>query len=322
MLARSSAGGLPSIPILAALALLLTGCGASPAAPATTAISSTATVPATSRVLPPHGLDAGAVPADLATVDGARVPAWLYRSQVNFRLALREAPATPGGAMVSLPPEQVRAIERSSLEAVIESTMLVRYGELHGWVPTPARVEDNYQLVVARRGGSEASQRQVQSEFLTVEQDREVARNKLVTQQVLDHFLAGLHQPVGIVLYRMVLARTPAAAAWIRALLLHTGRWVHIARAYSLDPIGRSLGGEQPSLAPGPAGTFAGAVSSLPPGALSEPIRAPGGWAVVQVLRRLPGRDLLAGDLARYRAWVLDLRRRAQVHSALPLSPG
>jgi parvulin-like peptidyl-prolyl isomerase len=215
----------------------------------------------------------------------------------------------------------LRTIERQALIAVIENALLVSYGEAHGWAPSAAEVADAYQLVIQRRGGEAASLRQVASEYLTVDQDRSVMRNRLVTQQVLDHFLAGLHQPVQTVQYRMIVTSSRAQAEQVRILLQRSDRWVDLAAQYSHDPVGKAQGGEQPFLTKGQGRiALAARIFSLPIGKLSAPIHLKQGWAVIEVLRRLPSPDQLQQDNARYYAWIDALLRKARITSYISLA--
>jgi hypothetical protein len=270
--------------------------------------------------LPPNGLRPTDVPRVVGTVNGKPVPTWLYLSQVNFQLSVAESGSSgqPGEPVTRA---QLRSIEQQSLVAVIEEMLLVDYGLAHGWAPTPQQEADSYQRVVQRRGGTAASLRQVASEYLTVDQDRTVATYHLITQQVLEHFVSGLHQPVAAASFRMIVTAGNAQSAQVRDMLARSGRWVDLAARYSIDSVGRNAGGEQPILERSGSADPAlrAAIFGTPPQHLTGPIHLRGGWAVLEVLQAFPSQDLYRADLVRYQQWAENLRARARITAYISL---
>lgn len=167
------------------------------------------------------------------------------------------------------------------------------------------------------------SLRQVASQYLTVARDRELTRYRLITDQVLDRFVAGLHQPVASAGIRLILTAGRDQAAHVRDLLVSSGRWVEVAAANSIDPLGRVAGGEQPLLNrkdhADPA--LLSAVFRLPLGVLSAPVHLRQGWAIIQVLHVYPAADIYSADQLRYKLWIAGLRRRARITSYIRLAP-
>lgn len=320
---RISSPWLPSVCcVLPLCCLLLAGCGTTPSAtaeprPVSTIVPVVDSSPTVglAEALPPRGLRPSDVPTVVATVQGKPVPTWLYLSQVNFQLSLQEK-----GASAPVTNAQLLVIEQQALTAVIESELLVAYGEAHGWSPSSRQVDDAYARVIQRRGGVAASRAQVAREFLHEDQDRQVMRNGLVTERVLASYIDRLHQPVVAVAYRMIVVKTQQEATRVRAQLLRTDAWVALAQRYSIDAVGKAAGGTQPIAQKGTGDPLLRpTLFSLPLYQLSAPLRRASGWAVLEVTQRLPEPALYQQDLQAYYTWAATLRHAAHITSYIPL---
>lgn len=84
---------------------------------------------------------------------------------------------------------------------------------------------------------------------------------------------------------RQILVKTKAQAEKVRALLLGGASWKAVAAKYSIDSATKKLGGDLGEVTPGEmVAAFNKAAFSLPADTISQPVKSPYGWHIIEVL--------------------------------------
>ena len=245
----------------------------------------------------------------VATVDNHTI-LW---SELNYRLRFE---AEQRGLSVFVESEQIAALRREILDAMIDEQVLVLKAQQDSIQIDPSEVEEmlgqQFQLAKSSMSDGEfeqmlervgLSERQLKARY------RKEIRHRLLSRQMrafvsyrvhvshrdVEEFL-GAHQdtlPSQISLSHILIQVLPsdevlqekrARVEEIQALLDAGGDFATIARAHSEDPGSASLGGDLGCFSPGTlVPEFEEAAFALKPGQTSEPVLSPYGYHLIQV---------------------------------------
>ena len=256
---------------------------------------------------------AGALPELIdrivATVDNHTI-LW---SELNYRLRFE---AEQRGLSVFVESEQIKALRREILDAMIDEQVLVLKAQQDSIQIDPSEVEEmlGQQFQMAKSSMSDGefaqmlervglSERQLKARY------RKEIRHRLLSRQMrafvsyrvhvshrdVEEFLVA-HQdtlPAQISLSHILIQVLPsdevlkekrARVEEIQALLTAGGDFATIARTHSEDPGSASLGGDLGCFSPGTlVPEFEEAAFALKPGQTSEPVLSPYGYHLIQV---------------------------------------
>ena len=245
----------------------------------------------------------------VATVDNHTI-LW---SELNYRLRFE---AEQRGVSVFVESEQVKALRREILDAMIDEQILVLKAKQDSIQIDPSEVEEmlgqQFQLAKSSMDDGEfaqmlervgLSERQLKARYRKEIRHRLLSREMRtfvlyrvhVSHRDVEEFLIA-HQdtlPSQISLSHILIKVQPsdevlkeklARIEEIQALLAASGDFAAIARAHSEDPGSASLGGDLGCFSPGTlVPEFEEAAFALKPGQTSEPVLSPYGYHLIQV---------------------------------------
>lgn len=142
----------------------------------------------------------------------------------------------------------------------------------------------------------------LKAQGLTLPDLKKLIRDQLVSQNVYNHVVgtSKVTDAQALAYYkahkstyeqpekrhvRHILVKTKAEALKVRALLVGGASWKTVAAKYSTDPGTKKKGGDLGEITPGEmVPTFDKAAFSLPVDKISQPVKSPYGWHVIEVL--------------------------------------
>lgn len=228
---------------------------------------------------------------------------------------------------------QIDTLRRQVLEQIIDERLLQAEAKRQAITPTDAEIAKQVDAEIAgakeRIGGEEAYQAQLKRENITETQLRERYRNDLrkamavdrlkqkmfplkpVPQAEAEAFFAAHKDrfpkvPAEVSLQVIQIPPVPDSAAVAAALAKAQGarkrilageKFAKVASEVSEDPGSKNSGGDLGFFTRGHmVKEFEDAAFSLPPGRVSEPVRSPFGWHLIEVIERDTVRTTTGAD--------------------------
>jgi foldase protein PrsA len=211
----------------------------------------------------------------------------------------------------------------STLQQMVREILLQQYAQQHGITVTDAEIaakEDQIKAnfppgqwsdMLKSRGLTEDDVHKLISDQIII--DKAVGGNiKISDAQIAAYFAknhAAFDKPATVTARHILVADLKTAQA-VEAQLKSGKDFASVARQYSIDPGSKDKGGELGQIRHGqmvPA--FDAAVFSLPVGVISQPVKSPFGYHIIQVESRDPGQK---ATLANSRDKIADLLRQQQ----------
>jgi len=276
--------------------------------PEETPIESTATpVPAPTNTSEPLA----------AVVNGQPIPLAEYERQI----ARYEASMVAAGQDLSAPEGQSALAQGRQwvLDLMVEQMLIEHAATAEGLVVSDADVEATIAGLRADIG-DEAFDTWLVQEDMTREEMQERLRGDMLATQMANRVAESIPARAEHVHARHIVVATEEEARLILSQLQAGGDFASLARTYSLDISTRDLGGD---LGFFPAGVLTSkeveaAAFALQPGQLSDVVPSDLGFHIVQVVERVPDREIdpenlrLLRDQA-VRAWLDGLKNSADI---------
>lgn len=282
----------------------LSGCAANAttppptAAPGATVATRATSHSGTATPAPPQGV--------AALVNGEQIPLWEFHALLILNLENSNAVSAPATSPLS------QTVRRDTVRQIVDEALLNAYAERHGLAVSDATVSariEAYRLQsgtgfaasLARLGVSETQFR------------RMIARN-LNAQAVTQHVIGAINAPAVRVQVVQIAVTSRAGAQWVYDNVRRGTDAPLIAAQQSVDPNLRRLAGQLPPLTRAEGDALYGpnwshVAFALPAGHVSRPIHLRDGWAVLQVVERLPAASLMQHALD---SFVNSLRRTSR----------
>lgn len=259
-----------------------------------TAVAQATGVPATDTAVPPTAPPTltPTPPAPLAAqVNGTYVFLAEYQARVaQYEQALRDQGVDLDSAEGSALLAQARA---DVLEAMIDGVLIEQGAAGLGITITEEEVTSQLEADVATGGGEAAFDEWLQATGQTRDDYKEMLRQSLLGQRVMEAVTAGVPAEAEQVHVRHILVGTEEEAREVAGLLAGGADFVELARTRSLDVATRDNGGD---LGWFPRGLVAPeletAAFALQPGQISDVIQLGEGYHILQVVEREAARPL------------------------------
>ncbi|MBN1641861.1 MAG: peptidylprolyl isomerase [Anaerolineae bacterium] len=209
---------------------------------------------------------------------------------------------------------------RQVLDVMIEQVLIEQAAARAGIEVTPEEVERVIERDIEENGGRSAFDAWLQANDWTYEEYQTRQRSMMISSQMFEYITRDVPTKAEQVHARHILV---AAEGDARALLseLESGAdFAAVAREHSLDPSTKESGGD---LGFFPRGTLVvpeveDVAFSLPVGQVSNVVQSAMGYHIIQVVERVPDRDLTEESWhalreATFRDWVSDLWASANI---------
>ncbi|MGQ9584355.1 MAG: peptidylprolyl isomerase [Anaerolineae bacterium] len=258
--------------------------GTVPTEPSPATVSST-----TSPVPTPEAAPEGVA----ARVNGKPISLEVYQKQVaQFETALRAQGVSLDSAEGQ---ETLKQVRRQVLEALIDQALIEQGAEALGISVRESEVSAHVETSLAEGGGRERFLQWLEANAMTEEEFRSMVRSQLLTNALIDHVTSDLPEKVPQVRLRQILVSDADLAAQLRERLKRGESFAALAERFSEDESSRQQGGD--------IGWFPQGLSLLPPeveeasfalkvGEVSEVIKAPFGYYIIQVMEADAARPL------------------------------
>ena len=300
-----------------AIGIILSGCGARGVTmpTATPTLLPTAVPTATATVAPTPTLD---IEKLAARVNGEPIPLADYERQVRqFKAAYADAnydwTSEEGQRLAS-------QIQSQVLEAMIQTLLIQQEAARRGLTVSDEELEANVQESIEKGDGEAAFKEWLQKNGLTREQFVEEVRTGLLTSRLIEELTADLKQRTEQVHARHILLADLTTAQQVRRMLDRGEDFATLAKEYSHDQFTRDNGGDLGWFARGTLTwpEVEEAAFALQPGQISDVVKSPMGYHIIQVIERDPDRPLSPEMFQALKErtvarWLEEQRRSAQV---------
>jgi parvulin-like peptidyl-prolyl isomerase len=286
----------------------------------TVAASQEAIAPPPTADLPPTSTPAPTPtpPAPLAAqVNGEYIFLADYEQRVQqYEQALLDQGVDPDTAEGQ---ELLGESRRDVLEGMIDSVLIEQGGAALGVALSDEELEAQLAADIDAGGGQAAFDEWLQGTGQTRDDYKEMLRQSLLAQRVMEAVTAGVSAEAEQVHARHIVVDTEEEAEGILAALEGGADFVALARQHSVDTATKDNGGD---LGWFPRGLVApeleNAAFALQPGQVSEPIQLGEGYHIVQVVEREAARPLsletqMDVQRAMFEQWLDELRAAAQI---------
>jgi parvulin-like peptidyl-prolyl isomerase len=205
------------------------------------------------------------------------------------------------------------------LEGLIDGVLIDQAGTSLGIGPTEEDLEQQVEADIVAGGGQEPFEEWLQATGQTRDDYKEMLRQSLITQQVMETVSTGVGAEAEQVHVRLIKVDSEEAAQQILAALQQGGDFAALVREHSLDLATVENGGD---LGWFPRGYVApeleAAAFALQPGQVSGVIRLGEGYHIIQVIEREAARPLspemqLDLKLSIFEQWLAELRAAAEI---------
>lgn len=255
-------------------------------------------------------------PAPLAaTVNGQYIFLADYEQRVaRFEEALQEQGLDAGTGEGQAYLGQAR---QEVLESMIDMVLIEQSGAALGVGLSDAEVEAQIEADIVAGGGAESFEEWLQATGQTRDDYKELLRQSMLTQRVLEAVTADVTDVAEQVHARHIVLETEEAAREVVALLQSGADFAELAREYSIDPLTRDSGGDldwfpRELIAP----ELESAAFALQPGEYSEVIVMGDSYHILQVVEKEDARPLSAEfqllvQQSRFERWLEEQKTAA-----------
>ncbi len=282
----------------------------------TAAGSQEATAPPPTSDVPPTPTPTPPAPL-AALVNGEYVFLADYERRVQqYEQALLDQGMDPNTAEGK---ELLAESRKDVLEGMVDSVLMEQGAATLGLAISDQELEDQLASDIKAGGGQAAFDEWLQATGQTRDDYKEMLRQSLLAQRVMEVVSAGVSSEAEQVHARHIVVETEEEAEGIVAALEEGADFADLAQQHSVDAATKDNGGD---LGWFPRGLIAAELDSaafaLQPGEVSAPIRLGEGYHIVQVLEREAARPLseeMQMDLQRamFEQWLEELRAKAQI---------
>lgn len=215
--------------------------------------------------------------------------------------------------------ELLAQARRDVLEGLVDSVLIEQGGAALGVVLEDEAVEAQLLADIEAGGGQAAFDEWLQATGQTRDEYKEMLRQSMLAQRVMEEVTAGVPAEAEQVHARQIVVDSEEAGRQVLASLQEGADFVTLAREHSLDLATKDNGGD---LGWFPRGLVApeleNAAFALQPGQVSDLVRLGEGVHIVQVVERETSRPLsleMQMDLQRavFEQWLEDLLASAQI---------
>ncbi len=288
---------------------------ATPAAQAT-AGSQEVDTPAPTPDLPPTPTPTPPAPL-AALVNGEYVFLADYERRVQqYEQALLEQGMDPNTAEGQ---ELLAESRQDVLEGMVDSILIEQGAAALGLVVSDEELEAQLLADVEAGGGQAAFDEWLQVTGQTRDDYKEMLRQTLLAQRVMEAVTAGVSAEAEQVHARHIVVETEEEAQGILAALEDGEDFEDLVRQQSVDAATKENGGDLGWFPRGlVAAELENAAFALQPGQISQPVRLGEGYHIVQVLEREAARPLslemqMEVQQAMFEQWLDELRASAQI---------
>jgi foldase protein PrsA len=257
-------------------------------------------------------------PAPLAAVVNGE---YIFLSEYERRVAQYEEALQQQGLDASTPEGEAHLAQarRDVLEGLIDGVLIQQGAAALGVSLTDEELESQIESDIEEGGGQAAFDEWLQATGQTRDDYKEMLRQSLVSQRVLDAVTADVPAETEQVRARHIVVDTAEEARQILAMLQEGADFVALAREHSTDLATKDNGGD---LGWFPRGLVApeleAAAFGLQPGQVSDVIPLGEGYHIVQVVERDEVHPLSPDmqmdlKLALFDRWLADLRATAVI---------
>ncbi|HTX02155.1 MAG TPA: peptidylprolyl isomerase [Candidatus Acidoferrales bacterium] len=222
---------------------------------------------------------------------------------------------------------------RGVLNQLIQSDLIDQYAKENNINPTSAQIDDELNKLKARYPNGQFDMI-VKQQGLTDADVRNILRQQLVLQQAVAKRIPPVTQAQVAAFFkqnhamfdkpeqvraRHILVPDLKTAEMVEAKLKAGGNFAALAKQYSADPASKDKGGELGFFGHGQmVQPFDQAAFSLPIGKISEPVKSPFGYHIIQVEERKPAvKATLAGSEAQIRQTLMQQAEQQQIQPFL-----
>jgi parvulin-like peptidyl-prolyl isomerase len=214
---------------------------------------------------------------------------------------------------------QLEEARHDVLEGLIDSALIDQGAMAMGISPDDEELESQAEADIAAGGGQDAFEEWLQATSQTREDYKEMLRQSLLAQRVLDAVTADVGSEAEQVHARHIMVGSEEEAQQVLTMLQEGADFVALARERSLDLATKDNGGD---LGWFPRGLVApeleNAAFALQPGQVSGIVYLGEGYHVIQVVEREIARPLspevqLDLQLATFEGWLAELRASAVI---------
>lgn len=316
-------------PIVVLVVLLLTGCGAGVSDDQTVPQGDQPTVvvatqapaqepPSPVPTLVPTIAPTATPPAPLA---GRVNDQYIFLAEYERRLAQYERALLDQGIDLNTDEgqEHLTQARHDVLEGLIDSALIEQGAMSMGISLSDEELENQVEADIAAGGGQQAFEEWLRATDQTREDYKEMLRQSLLAQRVLDAAAAGVGGEAEQVHARHILVSSVEEAQQVLTMLQEGADFVALARDRSLDLATKDNGGD---LGWFPRGLVApeleNAAFALQPGQVSDVVQLGEGFHIIQVVERETARPLseemqLDLQLAAFEGWLADVRASAVI---------
>jgi foldase protein PrsA len=219
---------------------------------------------------------------------------------------------------------------RGVLNQMIQSDLIDQYAKDHNINPTSQQIDaeidkvkarypnGQFDAIVKQQGLTDADVRNIFRQQLVLQQAVEKNLPPITDQQIKDYFNrnhALLDKPEQV-RARHILVPDLKTAEMVEAKLKAGGNFAQLAKQYSTDPASKDKGGELGWFGHGQmVPSFDKAAFSLPVGKISQPVKSPFGYHIIQVEEKRPAtKATLAGS----RDQIKNLLQQQELQAQIP----
>ncbi len=214
-------------------------------------------------------------------------------------------------------------VARGVLQQMVQNALIMQYAKSHHITITDQEVQQkendlkqnfpngSWSEMLKARGLTEADVKQALTEQLIL--TKALANQVTISPTQVQQYFAKNHAAFDVpaeVQARHILVPDLATANKVEALLKKGGNFAALAKQYSTDPGSKDKGGELGWFRRGQmVPSFDKAAFSLPVGQISQPVKSPFGYHIIQVQARKPG---VTATLANSQQKITDLLQQQQ----------
>ncbi len=257
-------------------------------------------------------------PAPLAALVNGQ---YVFLAEYERRVAQYEQALLEQGLDPNSPEGQAHLAQarQDVLEGLIDGVLIEQGAASLGVTLSEEELESQVEADIATGGGQVAFDEWLQATGQTREDYKQMLRQSLLSQRVLDAVTAGVPAEAEQVHARHIVADSEEAAQQILTLLQEGADFVALARERSVDLATKDNGGD---LGWFPRGLVApeleAAAFALQPGQVSAVVRLGEGYHIIQVVEREVARSLSPETqmdlmLATFDQWLAELRAGAAI---------
>jgi len=250
---------------------------------------------------------------------GSLSPAFFYPLFLSSSLNLGYSKETPPVSGRDEGHAYLAQARQDVLDGLIDGALIEQGAAALGISLAEDELEGQVEADIAAGGGQAAFEEWLQSTGQTREDYKEMLRQSLLAQRVLDSVSADVGADAEQVHVRLIMVDSEEAAQQILALLQQGGDFAALVREHSLDLATKENGGD---LGWFPRGLVAPeletAAFSLQPGQVSGVVRLGDGYHIIQVIEREAARPLspelqLDLKLSFFEEWLAGQRASALI---------